>query len=76
MPRTTSRDERHQAAVGVLLREHQPVEPVADADDVPAAVAGGQRDGADHRVQPRSVAAPGGHGDALDGGCGGHAGET
>ena len=66
MPRTASRGSWHDAAVAVALRVHQPVEAVADADDVPPAVAPGEHDGADHGVEPGSVAAARRHGDALD----------
>ena len=70
MPRTDSRDSAHDAAVRVLLRVEQPVEAVADADDVPAPVAGGERRGPDDGVQARGVAAARADGDALD--VGGH----
>ena len=56
-------------AARVLLRSHQAVEAVTDADDVPAPVAGGERGGADDGVQTRSIAAAGAQGDALDGEC-------
>ena len=54
MPRTDSRDSCDEAAVRVLLRVQQAVEPVADADDVPAAVAGRERRRPDDGVQARA----------------------
>ena len=70
MPRTDSRDSRTTPPFGYWSGVEQPVEAVADADDVPAAVARGERRSTDHGVQPRSVTAAGADGDALD--VGGH----
>ena len=47
------------AAGRVQLGEHQPVETVADADDLPTSSRGGQCRGPDDGVETRRVAAPG-----------------
>ena len=60
----------HDAAPRVLVRDEQPVEPVADADDVPTAVASGERGGTDDGVQAGRVTSAGADGDARD--LGGH----
>ena len=58
--------ELDDATVSVALWIQQPVEPVTDADDVPALIASGQHDGADHGIEPRCVPTAGRHGDAPD----------
>jgi hypothetical protein len=54
------------APIGVVLGEHQPVEPVADPDDVTAPVARCERHRPDDRVETRRVTAPGADADACD----------
>ena len=66
MPRTDVAGQLRSCRRRVQLGEHQPVEAVADADDVPAPVAPGEHDGADDGVEPGRVAAAGRDGDAPD----------
>ena len=55
-----------QSVAAVVLGEQQPVETVADADDVPAPIAGGERHGTDDGVEPGRVTAAGTDGHTSD----------
>ena len=58
MPRTDSRVSGTTPPCGYCSGLHQAVEAVADADDVPAAVAGGERGGPDDGVEPGASPPP------------------